>query len=275
MKQAVEKKAQETRVAAAGAHNDPKLRIKAVARHMITDVQKGEGKLFDKAGAIAKFQEDQFVTALQDLVRKAEVALGKEETTPTSSDRAVSPEINSDTQDTDKNLYTAPLPLGFEPPPGFFRPTPPKKEAPKAEPSPAPLPLIAPSVSSLSASEPIIAHLAGTIDNLASYLASNPTAASKAADVLETAKVDLTALADRIEKVKDEERVQLEQKLDEQTREYTLKLMELEMEAQDKLDSQEEGFRKYFDEERIKFVQSYREKLDRELRTQTELINER
>jgi len=37
------------------------------------------------------------------------------------------------------------------------------------------------------------------------------------------------------------------------------------MEAQDKLDSQEEGFRKLFDEERMKFVQTYREKLDYEL----------
>jgi mitofilin len=93
--------------------------------------------------------------------------------------------------------------------------------------------------------------------------------------VLETAKADLTALADRIEKVKEEERVQLEQKLDEQTSDYQLKLIELEMEAQDKLDSQEQGFRTFFDEEKVKFVQANREKLDHELRTQTELINER
>jgi len=32
------------------------------------------------------------------------------------------------------------------------------------------------------------------------------------------------------------------------------------MEAQDKLDSQEEGFRKFFDAEKMKFVQAYREK---------------
>jgi MICOS complex subunit MIC60 len=63
--------------------------------------------------------------------------------------------------------------------------------------------------------------------------------------------------------------------LDEQAKEYTIKMLELEMEAQDKLDSQEEGFRKFFDEERMRVVQAYRERLDHELRTQTELINER
>jgi mitofilin len=121
----------------------------------------------------------------------------------------------------------------------------------------------------------VIAQLASTIDNLASYLSSNPAAAENAKDILETAKLDLTGLASRIETIKHEERQQLEKTLDEQAKEYTTKLLELEMEAQDKLDSQEEGFRKFFDAERMKFVQAYREKLDHELRTQTELINER
>jgi len=137
------------------------------------------------------------------------------------------------------------------------------------------LPLVASAVSSLHPSEPIINHLAGTIDNLASFVASNPTTASKVTDVLEAAKGDLTALADRIEKARDEERAVLEAKLDEQTREYSLKLMELEMAAQDKLDNQEDDFRKLFDAERTKFVLSYRAKLEHELQTQTELINER
>jgi hypothetical protein len=51
--------------------------------------------------------------------------------------------------------------------------------------------------------------------------------------------------------------------------------MELEMEAQDKLDSQEEGFRQLFEQKRAKIIHAYREKLDEELKTQTELINER
>ncbi|KAG5348432.1 hypothetical protein C0989_010462, partial [Termitomyces sp. Mn162] len=75
-------------------------------------------------------------------------------------------------------------------------------EAPKPSES-VPLPLIVLGVSSIGVSEPIIAQLASTIDNLASFVNANPAAASKVADVLESAKTDLTALADRIEKAKE------------------------------------------------------------------------
>ena len=179
-------------------------------------------------------------------------------------------------------VYDAPLPLDCEPPPGFSRPPPPKSkfEAKPAESKteqpeskPVVFPLVAPALA--SASEPIITHLAGAIDNLATYLKSDPRAAEQASDVLELAKSDLTALVDRIEVVKEQERIALEAKMDEQTREYTLKLMELEMEGQDKLENQEHEFRIFFEQERARFIQAYREKLDQELKIQTELINER
>ena len=52
-------------------------------------------------------------------------------------------------------------------------------------------------------------------------------------------------------------------------------LLELEMQAQDKLDSQEESFRKFFEQERAKMIHDYRQKLEQELQTQSEIINER
>lgn len=171
------------------------------------------------------------------------------------------------------------LPLEFEPPPGYSRPPPPKSKFEKEPGQPEPelkfvaLPLVAPALA--SASEPIITHLAGAIDNLATYLKSDPKAAEQASDVLELAKSDLTALVERIEVVKEKERTTLEAKMDEQTREYTLKLMEMEMEGQDKLENQEHEFRFFFEQERARFIQAYREKLDHELKVQTELINER
>ena len=182
------------------------------------------------------------------------------------------------------NVYDAPLPLEHEPPPGFSRPPPPKPKPktkfgqPKSKPEqpeskPVVLPLVAPALA--LASEPIITHLAGTIDNLATYLKSDPKVAEHASDVLELAKSDLTALVERIEVVKEQERITLEAKMDEQTREYTLKLMEMEMEGQDKLEHQEHEFRIFFEQERARFIQAYQEKLDHELRVQTELINER
>ncbi|KAH7930162.1 hypothetical protein BV22DRAFT_1055417 [Leucogyrophana mollusca] len=273
-----------------------KERVKAAAASLKTAVKKSEETAVEgsaKAVAIARHQAAEFNDSLDDLIRRAEAALaGKpidtlpEATTTPSQPSPSPPDTTPPRADdvdvvvvSDKNVYAAPLPIGFEPPPGFSRPSPPKKTPPKtapnAEAAPEPLPLVAPAVSELAVSEPVISQLASTIDNLASYLNSNPTAAEKAKDVLATAKIDLTELAGRIEKIKEDEQQKLEQKLDEQTREYSLKLLEVEMEAQDRLDGQEEDFRKFFDSEKARFVQVYREKLDQELKTQTELINER
>ncbi|KAJ3011968.1 hypothetical protein NUW54_g2008 [Trametes sanguinea] len=130
-------------------------------------------------------------------------------------------------------------------------------------------------IRSLQRREPVIAQLATVIDDLASYLNTNPTAADKARDILDTAKVDLTQLATRIDEVRETERKKLEASLDEQARECMQSLMELEMQAQDKLDSQEENFRKFFEQERAKLIREYRQKLDHELQTQSEIINER
>lgn len=242
--------------------------------HQVEDVMTG------KTASPAKHQAEQDVEGLSKLVREAEEALRPShvDSPPTSapapSEPAPSPEeVIAVPEAASKPVYNGPIPIGFELPPGFIRPAPPK-EKPKNTES-APLPLIAPNVSSIGVSEPIIAQLASTIDNLASFVSADPAAATKAADVLESAKADLTALRDRIEKSKEDERVALESKMDEQAREYTQKLLELEMEAQDKLDSQEDGFRKLFDQERQRLVQAYHEKLHNELQIQTELINER
>lgn len=215
-----------------------------------------------------------------DLVQRAEAAISGKSV---AADSPHPPKIITveviDTSKPAENVYDIPLPLGFEPPPGFSRPaplkpTPAEKSTPsEPETESVELPSVVPAVS--TASEPIIIHLAGTIDNLAAFLKSDPKAAQKAGDVLETAKNDLAALVERIEVVKEQGKAALESQFDEQTKEYTLKLLELEMEAQDRLDSQEEGYKHLFEEERAKFIQAYREKLNHELRVQTELINER
>jgi mitofilin len=272
----------------AKAAQESKQRVQAVTRSLKTTVGKAEADIAkgsSKAVAIARHHANQFSTEIEDLVQKAEGALSgttvEQDSRPRNQPIIPSPDtVRREAEETkpsqSKTVYDAPLPVEFEPPPGFARPKLPGPELrPIKEASPPPLPLVEPAVSELSASEPIIVQLATTIDNLASYLNANPSTASKAKGILETAKNDLSALASRIDKVKDDERVQLEQKLDEQTREYTIKLLELEMEAQDKLDSQEDGFRKFFDDEKAKLVQGYREKLEHELKTQTELVNER
>lgn len=271
---------------------EPKERIKGVTKSLKTTVKQAGDEVREKgakAAAIARHQSVQFSEGVEELVRLAEDAIqgkarqsAQPETKPTPAQPvlvatdAVAPLERKTGEPTSKDLhiYSAPLPVGFEPPPGYAKPKPPKPVEP-TQPAPPPLPLVAPAVSEFSSSEPVIAQLASVIDNLASYLGSNPAAAEKARDILDTAQVDLKLLAGRIEEVKEDERRKLEAQLDEQTREYTIKLLELEMEAQDKLDSQESDFRSYFEQEKVKFVEAYREKLNRELQTQSEIINER
>ncbi|KAJ6561991.1 mitochondrial inner membrane protein Mitofilin [Mycena capillaripes] len=264
-----------TKDAAVRVIQESKDRATSAAARIKTEIKKEVSGVT----AIARHQSDQFSREILELIREAEAALANGVGLPGHDTAAAAPaeataDSESPTNAAGSSVYHAPLPVGFEPPHGYSRPAPPKKPEPSPAETPK-LPLLSPALSSISASEPIIAHLAGTIDDLAAYLEANPAATAQAASVLENAKSDLTALATRIEKVREDERAGLEMKLDDQTREYTVKLMELEMEAQDRLDGQEQEFRRYLDEERVKLTQAYREKLENELQTQTELINER
>lgn len=267
--------------------DEAKSRVKSAAASLKTTVDKSKEKLSPeataKATALAKHMAAQLADEVDDLVRKAEAALAKpieplpEPSEPSSPSPAGVPAANVEVfvlseKPEDANVYADPLPIGFEPPPGFSRPKPRSKPA---KPEPEPLPLIAPAVSDAAISEPVISHLAGTIDDLASYLNANPSAAGKAKGILDTARTDLTELAARFDKIKENEKHDLEAKLDEQAREYSTKLLELELESQDKLALQREDYEKYVQEEKMNLVQAYRERLDNELKAQTELMNER
>ncbi|KLO07632.1 hypothetical protein SCHPADRAFT_917148 [Schizopora paradoxa] len=176
-------------------------------------------------------------------------------------------------------LYTGELPLGFEPPPGYSRPKKASAPSPSAsstsEVKANEVEPLSVSVADLASSEPAIAELASTIDSLTSYLKSTPGAEVNTKNVIKTAHDDLKQLAERIEVVRVEERTKLEAKLDEQAREYSMKLLETELSGQDKLDEQEMEFKHFFEEEQRKMIQAYRHKLDEELQRQSEIINER
>ncbi|EJU04888.1 hypothetical protein DACRYDRAFT_75887 [Dacryopinax primogenitus] len=205
------------------------------------------------------------------------------------------------------NVYTSPLPLGFEPPPGYrlpskdnavsvmpkpteasharpFSPTEPPSgptdpsRQPDAPPAAEPLPLVSSLITmEHKSSEPVIAQLASTIDALSAQLSStsNPTAISSARGVIDTAKTDLEQLAQRMEHVKEEQRQELSKKLESTRDEWEGKLRGLEKEAQEKLDKQEDGWKHAFEGEKSKLITEYKEKLQAELDTQSELINQR
>jgi MICOS complex subunit MIC60 len=286
----VPSKTKTTKAATEAKAEEVKGRVRKVVDALKTDVKVSTDevhKLGVKAAAIAKHQGIQFSQGVEELVLEAEAALqGKplKKSPSTHSEASIThdqptrevselhPKPDS-TEPSLRNVYHAPLPLGHEPPPGFTHP--PTPQPPKPLAPGEPLPLVAPVVEELHSSEPILTHLAGTIDSLASFLNANPTAANKARDVLDVAKNDLSGLAQSFDRLREEEKAKLEQSLDEQTREYTLKLLELELQAQDKLESQETDFRAFFEEEKARFSKAYREKLEQELRTQSDIINER
>ena len=178
--------------------------------------------------------------------------------------------------------YNTPLPLGFEPPPGYAVPRAVSAEAsavskPAPSPSPPPLPLVAPTVSEISASEPVLGQLAGTIDSLARFLNDSPSAVADkgAREVLTVASLDLKNLGQRLDGIKQDERKKLDAVLQEKTKEYNANLVSAERELVERLEKQEEDWKVAFDSERKDLAQAYREKLEGELSVQNELIEQR
>ncbi|KAF5327500.1 hypothetical protein D9619_004140 [Psilocybe cf. subviscida] len=267
---AVEQKASEVKTAAIKIVKQTKDKVGPSVEEAKKAVKGATEKVVEKVEGAPKAVVEKVEAQYDDLVQRAEAAIAGRPYEP-------KPAVVEEVPVASGSVYSAPLPLGFEPPPGYSRPAPPKPAVGEGAKAPEPAPVVLPSLveAVTTDSEPIITHLAGTIDNLAAFLKADPKAAAQAGDVLETAKGDLAALVDRIEAAKQHERSALEAKLDEQTHEYSLKLLELEMEAQDKLDSQETGYKQLFEHERGKLIQAYREKLNHELQVQTELINER
>ncbi|KAL7418313.1 MICOS complex subunit mic60 [Cryptotrichosporon argae] len=173
-----------------------------------------------------------------------------------------------------KQLYTGPpLPLGHEPPPGFYLAPPAKAMQAKAAAEPPRLPLLGPKVKEFAAEEPIIAQLASTIDSLASSLAAPAIGAgpSDASGILGKAQNDLSALSRRLDDVKKAEKARLEKTVEDKTREFehVLKGKEEEWHASEK------GLKEGWEKERQGMVDEWRKVLEGQLEAQREGIEKR
>ncbi|KAG8714219.1 Formation of crista junctions protein 1 [Ceratobasidium sp. 423] len=253
-------------------------RARKATRSIITKVERNPNAPdFSQVGKQTDQKPFQFSEGVSELAKEVEAALRE---VPIGPGKPVRPDGKKDeappeyekewTPPNGKKLYTGPpLPIGFELPPGYVLPPP--KKAPEEKKDDG-LPLLAPK---LNASEPVIAQLAKTIDSLATFVKANPAALVNAQGVLSTAQGDLEKLGEKFESAKAEERKKLEKKLDEQAKEYEDKLLHLEMEGKDRLDKQEEDWKGVFEEERRKIIAAYRQKLEKELETQGEIINQR
>ena len=137
------------------------------------------------------------------------------------------------------------------------------------------LPRLAPSLSSLSGSEPMIAQLAGTVDDLAAFLRETPNSGVQARGVLEEAKKELSKLHQRLEQIKRTEAEKLERGLESQKNKYDAELKKAAEHARAQVGKIDEKWKKQQEDLRKKEASEYEEKLQRELKTQSEIINER
>ena len=243
------------------------------AEQAATSTQPLSPQFHDELAKLVKEAESALALTIKDISQSAAVS-------PSESDASASKPASDGAKKKDEKILTVPLPIGFEPPPGYSRPKPSSNSAPigllryppqNDEKSEA-LPKLS---SSIKVSEPVISHIASTIDELASLLKGSPYSSTQAHEVLDNAKNDLAKLVNHLEKIREEAHAKLEAQLDEQAREYSLKALESDLGAQDKLVQQESEFKEFFEEEKRKFLKHYREKLDNELKAQSELIDER
>ncbi|KAM0788483.1 hypothetical protein ACM66B_001616 [Microbotryomycetes sp. NB124-2] len=240
-------------------------------------VQKAADKVKDTAKAVKEH-----VPSPKDVLKVEKVADEPKSTLPVYAQRPrdVNAEPVPPKKAPPKAPYSGPpLPLGFEPAPGYEvprAPAPAKGEIKPPTPPPAPLPLVAPAVQEVSTSEPLLGQLASTIDSLAKFVENNSdTVSSNASAVLSSAQQDIKSLAARLDAIKKSETEKLEQSLKKQANDYSGMLVKQEKELVERLDTQEEDWKKAFDDERKKLVDAYKTKLESELATQQEIINQR
>lgn len=176
-----------------------------------------------------------------------------------------------------KQLYTGPpLPLGHEPPPGYYLALPPsaKKQAveEKVQEVKEKLPLLVPKVKEFASEEPIISQLASTIDSLTSSLSTPSQALSPdATGILNKAQDDLTALNARLQQVKKAEKAKLEQSITEKKKEFEALLKDKEAERA----KSEAGLKQTWQHERQAMVEDWRKELEGELEQQRQSIEQR
>lgn len=169
-------------------------------------------------------------------------------------------------------LWTEELPLGFEPPPGYYVERKPVGPGSKIQPTGELLPRLAPN---LKAADPVISQLAGTFDELTKHLSTVPSASSDAKSLISTAQLDLEAISSRLASIKAEEEAALNKQLEATRKDFEGQLKEREVLMSDELEKREEGWKEVVEDERRRLVESFRERLQKELEVQQEIVNER
>lgn len=179
-------------------------------------------------------------------------------------------------------VYEA-LPIGHEAPEGYVAPKRERKLTPPAEasgqlradPGAPKLPQLAPSIKGLAGSEPMVAQLAATIDDLAAFVRDTPSGGAVARGVLESAQADLKHLVERLDAIKQKDARTLELQLAKQARDYEAEIARGAETAAEALDRRDADWAARVAALQAKQVSEFKGRLEQELRAQSALINER
>ncbi|WFD04142.1 MICOS complex subunit mic60 [Malassezia obtusa] len=183
------------------------------------------------------------------------------------------------------NLYHGDLPVGFEPPAGYMAkrserklqaPAPGENKARlRADPGAPKLPQLASALGKLGGSEPIVAQLAGTIDELAAFVRDAPSASGAAKGVLESAQADLQQLVTRLDQIKNADAKKLDAQLAKQAEQFEKEIAEKAKQAAGALDKRDQDWEKKLDALQSEQTAQFKGRLAKELEAQSAIINER
>lgn len=257
------------------------LASKEQARKKVAKITRQEES---KASEVKEEAKDQAGSALAALRKKADQLVDSAKNAADKADSAAKRGSSQKEEKHDGKPYDRPLPLGHEAPQGYYAPrvgdrklTPEQSEEARLRPNPdaVKLPQLAPALSSLTGSEPMIGQLAGTIDDLANFIKDTKASGPQAKYVLDEAKNELQGLSKRLDEIRKAEQSRAERSLSQQAKKFEDDLKreaEAHLKKYNQLDA--EGKQK-LEAERKKASADYEGRLRKELETQREIINER
>ena len=145
----------------------------------------------------------------------------------------------------------------------------------RADPKAPVLPQLSKSVQRLHSSEPVLAQLAGTIDELTALVREAPHAGALARSVLETAQADLAQLSARLDEIKKSDAEKLDAQLEKQAQAFEAELQKAAERAQGELGQRDADWAKKVSALQDEQASQFKARLASELRTQSALIDER
>lgn len=145
----------------------------------------------------------------------------------------------------------------------------------RADPKAPVLPQLSKSVKSLHSSEPVLAQLAGTIDELTALVREAPHAGALARSVLETAQADLAQLSARLDEIKKSDAEKLDAQLEKQAQAFEAELQKAAERAESELGQRDAHWAKKVSALQDEQASQFKARLANELRTQSALIDER